>query len=102
MIMFPIIDWKKRKSLAPAIVQASVSVYGLRDWEVLLEKGGKLNFGLALFDSKIPDSVLHPSPEHRLKENPYSERNYKAAVRFAKWINSKPGLIERFMSWCFR
>lgn len=102
MIVFPIMDWKQRKSLAPAIVQASVSVCGLRDWEVLLAKHGKLNFGMALIDSKIPDSALHPSPEHRLKENPYSERNYADAVRFAKWINSPPGWIERFVSWCFR
>jgi hypothetical protein len=102
MIVFPIMDWKIRRSLAPAIVQVSVSVHGLRDWEVLLAKRGKLNFGMALIDIKIPDSVLHPSPEHRVKENPYSERNYADAMRFAKWINSPPGWIERFVSWCFR
>ena len=102
MTVFPIIDWKTRRSFAPAIVQISVSVHGLRDWEVLLAKHGKLNFGMALIDSKIPDSVLHPSPEHRIKENPYSERNYKNSMRFAKWINSPPEWIERFVSWCFR
>lgn len=102
MIVFPIINWKTRRSLAPAIVQASVSVYGLRDWEVLFANHGKVNFGMALIDNKIPDSVLHPSPEHRIKENPYSERNYADAVRFAKWINSPPGWIEQFAFWCFR
>lgn len=102
MIVFPIMNWKTRRSLAPAIVQVSTSVYGLRDWEVLLAKHGKVNFGMALIDSKIPDWVSHPSPEHRLKENPYSERNYADAVRFAKWINSPPGWIEQSVFWCFR
>lgn len=102
MIIFPIIDWKKRRSFAPAIVQASVSFNGLRDWEVILAGHGKLNFGMALINSEIPDTVPHPSPEHRIKKHPYSERNYKNAMKFAKWINSPPGWIERFVSWCFR
>lgn len=97
MTLFPIIDWRARRSLAPATVQVSAPWQGLRDWEVILAKHGKLNFGMALIDSKVPDTILHPSPELRLKKNPYSERNYANAVRFAKWINSPPSWIERFV-----
>lgn len=94
----PIIDWRMRRHFGPARVRVSYALKGLRDWEVVLADKTVICFGMALMMAEIPDSVDHPDPSHRERRNPYSELNYRDALRFAEWINKPAGILERVVS----
>ena len=95
----PIIDWRARRRLGPAIVRVSCALQGLRDWEVVLADNTIICFGMALMKAGIPDSARHPEPSYRERLNPYSELHYQDALRFAEWVNKPAGIIERIVSW---
>ena len=88
--------------MAPARVYATRATWGLRDWGVECGNGTVVNFGMAMLGDQVRKDikVSDPPVTFRNRRNPYSERNYASAVRFARWVNRPPSRFERIVSWC--
>ena len=89
MLFIP--DYRLRRKYAPAKVRMTEGCMGLHDWEVVLGNGQTVNFGMAM-----PDFI---DSSGRNRRNPHSEYHRREAKRFARWINSPPGVIERIVTW---
>ena len=101
-MILPVMDWRLRRRMAPAMVCATRATYGIRDWVVVCRGGKVVNFGMAMLGDQVREDVQidNPPVAFRNRRNPFSERNYASAVRFARWINRPPSRFERAVSWC--
>lgn len=101
-MILPVLDWQLRQRMAPARVCATRAFHGLRDWTVVCGNGKVMNFGMAMLGDQVRDDVEIDDPPvaFRNRRNPFSERNYASAVRFARWVNRPPSRFERVVSWC--